>query len=149
MATTAQDVFDTAMGFMDEVNESGQTDHGDTKEYKNRTLLILNALRGELYPYSDTYEIDSDTERPISSIIADFATPIDLDDYICQTVMPYGLAAHLLMDENPTSANYFQQRYDELKAGLARGLPSISVDIEDVYGWAGGISPYNEFGMWR
>ena len=55
MATTAQDVFDAAMGLIDEVNEStGSTDTADTKEYKQRTLLILNMLIGELYMYSDT-----------------------------------------------------------------------------------------------
>jgi hypothetical protein len=32
MATTAQDVFDAAMGMMDEVNESAQTVHSDTTE---------------------------------------------------------------------------------------------------------------------
>ena len=62
--------------------------------------------------------------------------------------MPYGLAAHLLMQEDPSSANFFQQRYDELLTMLARGMPAESEDIEDIYGTFGGISPYNEFGMW-
>ena len=79
--TTAQRVFDITMGLIDEVNEnSGETDTADTREYKVRTLLILNALRGELYPYSDTYDVDTAGERPIVSVIQDFDTPIDLDD---------------------------------------------------------------------
>jgi hypothetical protein len=69
---------------------------------------------------------------------------IDLDDYICQSVLPYGLAAHLLMQEDLTSASYFQQRYEELKRDLERGLPTVSEDIEDVYG---GIE-YGEFSRW-
>ena len=41
-STTAQRVFDIAMGLIDEVNESsGETDTSDTREYKVRTLLIL------------------------------------------------------------------------------------------------------------
>jgi hypothetical protein len=60
--------------------------------------------------------------------------------------MPYGLAAHLLLDENPSAASYYQQRYDELKATLTRGLPQSSEDIEDVYG--SGYFPYNEFACW-
>lgn len=32
MATTAQDVFDAAMGLMDELNGSAQTVHSDTTE---------------------------------------------------------------------------------------------------------------------
>lgn len=146
--TTAQNVFEAAIAMMDEMNDQGQADHSDTTEYKNRTLPILNILRGELYPYSDSYESD-DRGRPIAALITDFDVPIELDDYICQSVMPYGLAAHLLMDENPTSANNFQQRYDELKLGLRSGYPSQgSEDIVDVYGNRGGISPYQEFSRW-
>lgn len=144
--TTAQEVFEYAMTLMDELNESnGKADTSDTKEYKNRTIAILNILRGELYPYSDTYETSTQGKRPIAEKITDFTSAIGLDDYICQSILPYGLAAHLLMQEDPTSANYFQQRYDELKALLARGMPAESEDITDVYG---GLWPYNEFGMW-
>lgn len=131
---TAQDIFDEAMGLMDEVNETtGETDTADTLEYKNRTLFILNILRGELYPYSDTFVSNSRGIRPIADPISDFDTPIDLDDYICETVMPYGLAAHLLLDENPSAAGFFQQRYEELRNKLARGLPAVSEDIVDVH----------------
>lgn len=148
--TNAQRVFDLTMGLIDEINETtGATDTPDTKEYKNRTLFILNVLRGELYPYSDTYDTEGEAGvRPIARVIQDFTSGIDLDDYICQSVMPYGLAAHLLLDENPSAAGFFQQRYDELKEKLARGLPGVSEDIVDVYGPNGGLFPYNEFSRW-
>lgn len=145
-STTAQRVFDITMGLIDEVNEnSGETDTADTREYKVRTLLILNALRGELYPYSDTYNVETAGERPIVSVIQDFDTPIDLDDYICQSVMPYGLAAHLLLDENPASASFFQQRYEELRNNLSKGFPQDGEAITDVYGVG---FEYNEFSRW-
>lgn len=144
--TTAQRVFDITMGLIDEVNEnSGETDTADTREYKVRTLLILNALRGELHPYSDTYDVETAGERPIVSVIQDFDTPIDLDDYICQSVMPYGLAAHLLLDENPASASFFQQRYEELRNNLSKGLPKTTEAITDCYGVG---FEYNEFSRW-
>ena len=143
--TNAQRVFDIAMGIMDEVNESsGATDTPDTKEYKNRTLLILNALRGELYPYSDTFKDAEKGKRPIAAVIADFESDIDLDDYICQSVLPYGLVAHLLLNEDPSTAGFCQQRYEELKSRLATGLPAEFEDIVDVYG---GIE-YGEFSRW-
>lgn len=146
--TTAQTVFDIAMGMMDEVL-NGSTDTPDTKEYKDRTLQILNALAGELYPYSDTYSTEGAEGRPIVDYIRNFRAPLGLDDYICRTVMPYGLAAHLLLDENPSAASFFQQRYEELLRGLkAGGIPKGSEEIEDVYGACGGISPYNEFSAW-
>lgn len=148
--TTAQTVFDIAMGMMDEVL-NGLTDTGDTREYKDRTLLILNALAGELYPYSDTYAQAEIGKRPIVALITDFTSGIGLDDYICRSVMPYGLAAHLLLDENPASANFFEQRYEELLRGLrAGGVPTESEDIVDVYASGGqtGFEPYNEFAFW-
>ena len=146
MATNGQWIFESAMALMDELDEAtGVADTNDTLEYKNRTLPILNMLRGELYPYSDNYKVRKPGKRPISVIIENLEDPILLDDYICQTVMPYGLAAHLLMQEDPSSANYFQQRYEELRAGLMRGFPRESEDIVDIYG---GIEPYNEFSSW-
>ena len=146
--TTGKTVFDIAMAFMDEVNGQGETRSNDTTEYWNRTLLILNALAGELYPYSDSYTTEDGEGRPIVAYIRDMERPIDLDDYICRSVMPYGLAAHLLLDENPSAASFFQQRYEELKNGLRSGIPESSGNIVDVYGDCGGIAPYNEFGYW-
>ena len=144
--TTAQRVFDLAMGLMDEVNEtSGGPDDADTREYKVRTLLILNALRGELFPYSDTYAAEEPGKRPILAVIQSFDQVIGMDDYICQSVLPYGLAAQLLLDENPDSASFFQQRYEEMRMNLAKGLPQQSESISDVYGI---VSPYNEFSRW-
>ena len=142
--TTAQQIFEMAIALMDSQSDSGQADVPDNNEYKTRTLPILNILRGELYPFSDTHETD-DEGRPIAALIRSFDKPIDLDDYICQSVMPYGLAAHLLLAEDPTTANFFQQRYDELKLTLARGLPNTSEDIVDVYQ---GSWPHNDYGEW-
>ena len=147
--TTAQDVFEKAMSIMDELSDDGEPDTSDTAEYKNRTLFILNVLVGELYPYSDTFEYGEPGVRPIVDVIDSFNDNIDLDDYCCRSILPYGLVAHLWLDENPTGASYCQQRYDELKATLTRGLPQVSEDITDIYGYNGGLWPYNEFGMWR
>lgn len=151
--TNALDIFKLAMSLMDELNDAGEAENDDTIEYKNRTLGILNVLRGELYPYSDTYAVEEAHIRPIVGLIPDFETAIDLDDYICQSVMPYGLAAHLLLDENPSAAGFFQQRYDELKAFLmsGRGLPSETEDIYDVYASGHDGQSYLEFpngGRW-
>ena len=144
MATTAQQVFATAMGLMDQLSPGGAADSPDTREYRDRTLLILNALRGELYPYSDTYDPNTEGGRPIADVIRDMDSVVKLDDYICQTIMPYGLAAHLLMDENPSAAAFFQSRYEELRNRLAVGIPAQSEDIVDVYG---GIE-YGQFSRW-
>lgn len=143
--TNAQMIFDLAMHLMDETNEAtGKTDTADTKEYKNRTLGILNVLRVEVFPYSDTYTITEPGKRPVCPLIEDFESPIGLDDGICQGVLPYGLAARLLLGEDDTKAAFFQQCYEEKVAQMRDGLPSEMGEIEDLYG---GIE-YGQFGRW-
>lgn len=143
--TTAKDVFDIAMSLMDEVNgATGATETADTREYKNRTLLILTALRGELYPFSDTYPEAEAGKRPVCGTIDDFNSPIGIDDVLCQTVLPYGLAAHLLLDENPAVASFFIQRYAELLTQLSRRLPTGAGSIENLYG----AIEHGEYGYW-
>lgn len=140
--TTGTEVYSAALVLMDANNDA------DTSEYKSKALSIINILRGELYPYSDTFDTTQDG-RPICQIMTDLDDSIGLDDYICQTVMPYGMAAHLLLDENPTSASFFNQRYMELLAALRNGIGrpvNGSQDIDDVYG--GGHYYYNRFTTW-
>ena len=145
MATTPQWVFEKAMHLMDEVSEStGAADTADTKDYKHRTLPILNVLRVECFPYSDTYAVTEPGKRPICPEIADMESEIGLDDGICQGVLPYGLAAHLLLDENPSLASYFQQRYEELLNALRKGMPTVSEDIVNLYG----AIEHGEFSRW-
>ncbi len=58
---------------------------------------------------------------------------IGLDDGICQAVLPCGLAAHLLLDENAPQAAFFHERYEQLKRAFA-AIPREFSEIEDVYG---------------
>ena len=141
--TTGTEIYEAALVLMDANNDA------DTSEYESKALSIINILRGELYPYSDTFAATG-TGRPICPIVTDMDEEVGLDDYICQTVMPYGMAAHLLLDENPSAAGYFNQRYMELLAALRQGIGrpvSGSVDIEDVYGDSGS-NYYNRFTVW-
>lgn len=128
--TDANWVFDRAIHLMDEQNEmNGETRTVDTEEYRYRTLSILNVLRHELYPLSDTFETGSDGKRAIVPLLTDFEQPIDLDDAIAQGVMPYGLAAHLLLGENDSMASFFNQRYEELKYSIGAKKPAVWEDI--------------------
>ena len=147
-STTAQWVFEATMTLIDELSDSGSADTSDTVEYKNKMLYLINILRGELYPYSDTYRNRADNKRPIVDPIMNFTDIIDLDDYICQTVMPYGIAAHLMLDENPSVAAYCQQRYEELLRKLEKGFAQESQDIVDVYSYGGGGYYDPETGEW-
>lgn len=129
---TGYEIFDRALAIMDEVGE------GD--DYEPRTLDIINALGHELYPYSDTvvYPTKPDGsrnygKRPIFTEIESLDDAPDLDDYICGVVLPYGLVAHLLMDENPGVASTCLQRYNELFSTLAKNMNVGFEDIVDYY----------------
>ena len=156
MARTPKDVFRITMALIDSYySENYKEDDNpikesvyineDNVEYQAKTVDLLNNLRGELYPYSDTYTITQIGKRPICPLIETFTSEIALDDYITETVMPYGLGALLLLSEDQAVANFFQQRYYELLAKLKDGLPTMAQPIEDVYGFSSG-AVYDEFG---
>ena len=133
--TTAAWVFARAIHMMDEQNEAtGETSTADTAEYKLRTLSILNILRHELFPYSDTYEAQEDGTRDVCTEIKAFTDVIDLDDVLAQGIMPYGLAAHLMLRENDSMAAFFNSRYSELVRDLAAKKSSKWKDIMPYYG---------------
>lgn len=143
--TNAQWIFEKAVHLMDEADESdGRADTADTAGYRRRTLPILNVLRVECFPYSDTWAAGQPGKRPVCPEISDFESPVGLDDGICQGVLPYGLAAHLLLDENPSLASFFQQRYEELLRAMSQGAPACSEAIEPLYGQI----EYGEFARW-
>ncbi len=120
---------------MDEQNEaSGQTLTPDTREYQHRTLGILNVLRHELYPFSDTWVSGEAGKRSICPEIHSFDEDIGLDDALAQGALPYGLAAVLLLGENDAMANYFSQRYLELVTQLRQNLPAQFEEIPLAYG---------------
>lgn len=133
--TTAEWVFSRAIHLMDEQNEStGATTTADTTEYRLRTLSILNVLRHELFPYSDTYEAHDDGTRDICEEVTTFTDVLDLDDVLAQGILPYGLAAHLLLGENDAMASFFNSRYTELIRDLAAKRASKWEDITPYYG---------------
>lgn len=146
--TTGKDIFDMAITLMGEMDDQGNTDWADTVEYKNRALNILNTLRGEVYQYSDTYKTQKKNfpgRRPVCPIMESLDDEIGIDDVLAQTVLPYGLAAHLLLDENDNMAAFFNQRYEELLRKLGASIPGEWESITNVYG--AGIE-YGEFGDW-
>ncbi|MBQ7737033.1 MAG: hypothetical protein IJT62_04285 [Oscillospiraceae bacterium] len=150
--TTGMDIFNAAITLMGELSDSGETDWADTKEYKDRALNILNTLRGEVYQYSDTYNTTSKKsypgKRPVCPLMESLEDQIGIDDTLAQTVLPYGLAAHLLLDENDNMASFFHQRYEDLLRRLGIKIPSQWESIENAYGCTGAMIEYGQFGDW-
>ena len=139
--TTVQQVFDMAIHMMDEQNESsGISDTADTKEYRFRTISILNAVMPALYPYSDTCS-DEGRGRPICPALdltnirkPDFTQQIPLDDTLALGVLPYALAAHLLAGENEELSAWFQNRYNLAFSDLRSKIPGTFEPIVAPYG---------------
>lgn len=124
MAAIGTAVFNSAMALADSLD--------DTTDYTARALFIINMLGQELYQYSDTKVVTSG-ERPLFTPIAELTDELDLDDGLAIGVLPYGLAALLLVGEDDVKANYYQQLYEEKKRE-SRNVPQDFEPIEDVYG---------------
>lgn len=140
---SVSEVFDATMQLIDELNDQGQSQTSDTVEYRNRTIGIMNILISECYPISD----EKDTAKLDSAwrAVEEFDDPLKgIDNSLALGVMPYGLAANLLVDENPTAANYYQQRYEVLKEEKRRRMLAEVNDIELPFG---GIE-WGKFSRW-
>lgn len=140
---TVSEVFDMTMSLIDELNDRGAAQTADTEEYKNRTLGILGMLVAECFPYSDL--------KGAETADSAFRLPEDFDDNLYRIdntlaygILPYGLAANLLVDENPAAAGFYQQRYEELLRQKRSRAPADSGEIENVYGGLG----YGWFSRW-
>lgn len=141
---TVQEIFDIAIHLMDEQNESsGVTLTADTKEYSYRTPSALNSILNWVYPYSDTYVQALEGNRPTYPKVESMTDQIDMDDYICLSVLPYGLAARLA-EESSSLKNWFEQTFLERIEAARRTMPSGEGSVEDVYG---GLE-HGEYGYW-
>lgn len=141
MPVTAQWLFERAIALMDEGDErTGAMDTGETKAYKHRTLSILNVLGEECReafggkgPWRELTEFDQ---------------ALCLPGGPAREVLPYGLAAHLFLEEDPAAANFFQQRYEEL---LERHRRRAGAAIEAIAPPYGGLDAPGDWGwpLWR
>jgi hypothetical protein len=141
---SVQAVFDKAIHWIDAQNEStGSTNTADTKEYALRTPSIISLYLNVVYPYSDTYRNREDGRRPYLEPVRSMTDELDLDAYICMSVLPFALAAGLLVEENDAVANTALQIYQENLARAA-AMPAVVGDVEDVYG---GLE-HGQYGRW-
>ena len=131
------DVFETAMGLMDELDTEGEALTPDTAEYMLRTPMIINTLIAEFKMLTG----ERGDWLPVESI--DDMMPAGDTSYQLGA-LPYGLAAALLVDENPSAASFYQQRYEELRAWYIARAQASAGDIVNLYG---GIE-YGEFAVW-
>ena len=104
----AQIIYDIAMSLMDERKNDGSVDVNSTKDYLARSTGILTVLQTEITMELKNVGADVDSLDEIKNMTTD----IDLDDDICLGIIPYGLAARLLAQEDTALSNYFGSLYD-------------------------------------
>ena len=132
-----EDVFNAAMGIMDELGVDGEARTSDTEEYALRTPSIVNMLVSELKILTG----ERGDWLPIESL--EDVVPVGDTSYSLGA-LPYGLVANLLVDENPSAASFYQQRYEEMRAYYLARMQAVTGDVVNVYG---GIE-YGEFARW-
>ena len=96
----------------------------DYKMENNSDLYVAYAFTGSLRV----------NYRPIPALTTTLTDSVSLDDYTAVSVLPYGLAAKLLIHEDLTKADYFEQKYQEALFKIKQPKPAQASDIEDAYG---------------
>lgn len=135
---TVKDIFIQAMGLMDELDSAGGAENGGTAEYERRTPGIVNMMISE-------YRIIAGLPGAFIAVESMDDPVMKIDDAYAAGVMHYGLAANLLVDENPAAASFYEQRYEELRnIYFSRRKAEGGEKIEDMYG---GLE-YGQFARW-
>lgn len=127
----AQIIYDITMSLMDERKNDGSVDVNSTKDYLARSPGILTVLQTEIILELRRIGMDISESEEIKQMNAD----IDLEDDICLGIIPYGLGARLLAQEDSALSNYFNSLYeDRLNRFLSMYKDKAEQeDREDVY----------------
>lgn len=125
LAVTAKQVYDMALVLIDEVLETGNIVADQPKYYQAKALSIMTMLQTELLPSDIT---------PV--VLSDINDELTVDDRLALLVLPYGVAAHLLIQEDANTASFFNARYEELKIKKR----ATQKPIEDKYNILGGMN---------
>jgi hypothetical protein len=117
---------------MDERKNDGNVDVNSTKDYLARSPGILTILQTEII-----MELKK-VGAKVNSLdeVKKMTTDIDLEDDICFGIIPYGLAARLLAQEDTVLSNYFSSLYDNAFNRYLSEYKQLATqeDREDVYG---------------
>lgn len=127
----AEDIFKITMAMIDEMTETGTPDGETTAEYRAKAPGILTMLQTELIGIDNRYRDKKDWVYPV--VIESLEQTLQIDDVKAQTLLTNGLAAQLMLHEDKTLANYFEQRYQEMKGMFIKPTPRKPEKREDVY----------------
>lgn len=123
---TAKQVYDMALVLMDEVTDSGTIEIEDPEAVEAKALNLLTQIQAELLPLSVT-----------PSIITSLEDTLHLSDRDALLIAPYGLAAHLLLNEQSEAAPFYNSRYEELKRKRRSTIAPITDNYNVINGMRG------------
>jgi hypothetical protein len=119
------------MAMIDEMLTNGQLDETAVAEYRAKAPSILTMLQNELIGIDNRYRRREDYIYPVPIETLDQA--LQVDDIKASTLLTNGLAAHLMLHEDKTLANFFEQRYEEMKGMFLKPTPRTPEKREDKY----------------
>lgn len=122
--TTVTEVFNIAMALTDNLT--------DNADYLTRAIHVINNILPELYQFSDNKTITAGS-RPLPMFITAMTDVLNIDDALACGVLPHGMIARMFLSEDPTVANYHEQKYLE-ELNRFRNVPQEFEDITDLYG---------------
>lgn len=136
-----QQIFDMAMDLMDEADETtGSTDTMDTKEYRIRTISILNSGIQVIYPYSSNFKRTA-TGRPAADQLyadnrgePDFSQLIPIDDALSLSLLPFYLASLLRAGEDSEFSARMMNEFNRAFYDIRANLPGTFEQIIPAYG---------------
>ena len=127
----AEEIFNITMAMIDEMLTSGELDAEATAEYRAKAPSILTMLQNELVGIDNRYRKEEERVEPVA--IESLEQTVQVDTIKACTLLTNGLAAHLMLHEDKTLANFFQQRYEEMKGMFLKPIPRTPETREDKY----------------
>ena len=128
---TGEKIFKDTMALIDEVLSTGELDEESVAEYRAKAPSILTILQSELVGIENRFRKSEDYIYPVP--IETLSQTFQIDDIKAATLLTYGLAAHLMLHEDKNLANYFEQRYEEMKGMFLKPIPRQPETREDKY----------------
>lgn len=115
---TAQQVYEKALGLLDELETDGTVSADTDDAYKYRAIHVIDMLQREL----------ARCERVEPNTISALTDTLRISDMTAATVLPYGIAANFALVDSMTNLyGVYQAQYN---AGLQR-IKSKFEDIND------------------
>lgn len=127
----AEDIFRITMAMIDEMLESGDLDAETTAEYRAKAPSILTMLQTELIGIDNRFREEEERVEPVP--IETLDQTVQVDTIKATTLLTNGLAAQLMLHEDKALANYFEQRYQEMKGMFIKPTPRKPITREDKY----------------